>query len=164
METYKSVVGYECLYQVSDLGNLKSLNYRGKGQTKVLKPTIKKDGYPVIKLRKDKMTKVFKVHVLMAQSFLGEKKKGFVADHKNGIRSDNRLGNIQYITFRANVVKGKICKSSKYVGVRFYPAKKESTKQYYSNIWADGKKKYLGNFHTEIEAHEAYQAELLKCN
>lgn len=54
MEIFKEIEGYEGLYQVSNLGNVKSLNYNRTGKEKVLKPTKnKKDGYLIVNLCKE---------------------------------------------------------------------------------------------------------------
>ena len=44
-EIWKDISGYEGLYQVSNLGNVKSLNYRRNGKERILKPGTDKDGY-----------------------------------------------------------------------------------------------------------------------
>ena len=44
-EIWKDIVGYENIYQISNLGRVKSLNYNHTGREKILKPSVNKDGY-----------------------------------------------------------------------------------------------------------------------
>ena len=44
-EIYKDIIGYEGFYQVSNLGNVKRLNYRGSGKERVLKNYLSNIGY-----------------------------------------------------------------------------------------------------------------------
>lgn len=50
MEEWKDIIGYEGRYQVSDLGNVKSLNYSRKGVAQLLRPILKSTGYYVVTL------------------------------------------------------------------------------------------------------------------
>ena len=52
-EIWKDIKGYEGKYQISNKGNIRSLNYRRTGKTKILQPGKDKDGYLLIGLRKD---------------------------------------------------------------------------------------------------------------
>ena len=66
---YDDVV-YEGLYQVSNLGNILSLNYRNTGRAELMNPWEDKDGYLKIGLRKNRKTDFILVHRLVAQTFL----------------------------------------------------------------------------------------------
>lgn len=66
MEIWKDVKGYESIYQVSDIGNVKSLKY---GKEKLLKPGINSTGYFIVILYKNKIKKTIKVHQLVAEAF-----------------------------------------------------------------------------------------------
>jgi hypothetical protein len=151
METWKDVVGYEGIYKISSIGNVKSV-YRKKQ----LNPGKDYLGYKIVSLCKNKTSKLRKIHVLMAQSFLGYvKQENTVVDHINNIPFDNRLDNLQIITQRENLSKDKKGKS-KYTGVTF----KKQTKRWCATIYIDKRNVHLGYYDTEIEAHEAYQNKL----
>lgn len=107
-EIWKSVVGYEGLYEVSSLGNLKSLdrvkgmygqlkNYKGRD----LKPNSNK-GYLKQILHKDGERKYAQVHRLVAIAFLPNPENKQEVNHKNGIKTDNRVDNLEWVTTSEN--------------------------------------------------------------
>lgn len=162
-ENWRPVVGFEGKYEVSDLGRIKSLNYRGSTkQAKILKP-YPNDRYLKLSLVADASKVLTKyVHTLVASSFLGPS-NGLVVDHINGNGMDNRLCNLRYITARENIscdnVKRKKPKASKYAGVSYN--RNSNGKNKWRSILAHNKKTYsLGTFSTEEEARDAYLAKL----
>ena len=62
-EVWKDIRGYEGLYQVSNLGRVKSLNYKRTGKERILKITKDRNGYYLVNLRKNNKTKMFKVNL-----------------------------------------------------------------------------------------------------
>lgn len=111
METWKDIPGYEGLYQVSDLGNVKSLEKKTvrKGhdvflKEKILKPSENKRGVQSVSLYKENKKKDFRVHVLVALAFIGERPKGYHVCHINGVASDNNLSNLKYDTISENQI------------------------------------------------------------
>ena len=99
-EIWRPVVGYEGLYEVSNLGNVKSLSrpvFRSKnGYTKVseriMSKILTKSGYYRVPLSKDMAkTKIFFVHRLVAMAFIPNPDNKPFIDHINGITTDNRL-------------------------------------------------------------------------
>ena len=159
MEIWKDIVGYEGLYQVSNMGNVKSLNYNRTGKERLLKLNTNTYGYNRISLSKNSITKDFKVHQLMAIVFLNHTPNGntLVVDHINDIKTDNRLENLQVVTNRFNSRKTQGNYSSKYKGVCL----KRKTNKWGACISIDGKLKHLGYFEKEYDAHVAYQNKLL---
>jgi hypothetical protein len=162
MEIWKSIKDYENLYEISTLGNVKSLNYGCNGKIQLLKPALNSGGYHFVTLCKNGKQKMFKIHRLVFQTFKGELIKGLVIDHISGVRTQNNVENLQQITSRANVTKGyftKIC-TSKYPGVSWH----KLANKWVVQIKVNDKHKYLGLFECELEASEAYQKELFKIN
>jgi hypothetical protein len=105
-EIWKDVLGYEGLYQVSNLGQVKSLNYNRTGIERILKARLSKDGYYEVMLCKNGKGKSFRVHRLVVMSFIGEIPKGSVVNHLNEIRTDNRLENLEICTNKENINYG----------------------------------------------------------
>ncbi len=97
-EIYKDIPEYEGLYQVSNLWNIKSLNYRNSWYDRICKNTVRKSGYVQICLTKNKKEQSVFTHRLVTQAFLWELPKWLEVNHKNGIKSDNRLENLEYCT------------------------------------------------------------------
>lgn len=159
MEQWKDIPGYEGKYQVSDLGNVRSLDYKGMGICQLLQLSNQKHGYLVIKLTLNRIRKLFLVHQLVAMTFLGHKPNGhkIQIDHIDHNRHNNRLDNLRLVTARENMdnrlLKNK--KSNLPKGVT-----KVSKKTYRVMITINGNRKYLGTFNTPEEASTAYQKEL----
>ena len=162
MEIYKQIKEFNELYEVSDLGNVRSkAMWRGSNEPRVLAAALNSDGYPIVSLCRDGKRRIVSVHMLMAETFLNhENKRGFHVDHINNVRHDNRLSNLQILTHRENSSKRKKSYTSKYVGVSWRKDRGKWTARQVQN----GKYKSLGCFSSEIEAHNAYQEELTKFN
>lgn len=111
MEVWKDVIGLEDYYQVSNLGNVRSKErfvIRGRGgkykiQCKNLNPAINSDGYLTGIFRVDKNPINYKVHRILAESFIGSIPKGFEVNHINGIKTDNRLENLEIVSKSKNI-------------------------------------------------------------
>lgn len=101
-----SVIGYEGLYEVSNLGRVRSLRFKGKKRKEplIMSGIETKDGYLMVHLSKDEKSKMIRIHRLVCESFiLGRKMiKGEVCDHINTIRHDNRLENLRVCTCKEN--------------------------------------------------------------
>lgn len=89
-EIWKPVLGYINLYEVSNLGRVRSLNYNRTGKTKILKPGKNSYGYLQVQLWKDGIAKMFKVHRLVWEAFNGEIPEGMEVNHINEDKTDNR--------------------------------------------------------------------------
>lgn len=104
-EIWRDIPGYEGKYQASNLGRIKSLNYKGKkGIEKLLCPyLVKENGYYQVRLN----SKPFCVHVLIGKTFpeiCGKWFEGCVYNHLNENKKDNRAENLRSCTFRENVM------------------------------------------------------------
>ena len=93
---WKPVLNYEGLYEVSNYGQIKSLNwYSHKGLEHLLTPQITKKGYYRIVLYKDKVVKSYAMHRLVFEAFNGVIPEKMQINHKNEIKTDNRLENLE---------------------------------------------------------------------
>lgn len=91
IEIWKPVVGYEGLYEVSNLGNVRSLNYRHTNTVKNLSLSLSKYGYFQVKLWKNCKGKVLAVHRLVAEAFVPNPDNKPEIDHINTIKTDNTI-------------------------------------------------------------------------
>lgn len=158
-EIWKDIPNYEGLYQVSNLGNVKSLNYRCTGKERILKKVKNKGGYDTIMFSKKSKIKLFTVHKLVAMAFLEYIPDGtqkLVVNHKDFNRQNNKLENIEIITNRENTNQKHLNSTSKYVGVHF----NKHNSKWIARIHINGNRKYLGCFINEIDANKAYENEL----
>lgn len=99
-EEWKWVKGFEGVYQISNLGKLKSFKKHGDGY--VLSNTNAKGGYFSVILF-DSLTKkkrCVRVHVLVAEHFIGERPEGFHVHHKDGNKQNNAVSNLEYISVK----------------------------------------------------------------
>lgn len=106
-EIWRDIIGYEGLYQVSNFGRVKSLSRRKHSnlvnvkvlitKTRILKPSITKYGYIRIALSNFGVKK-YHVHTLMARAFIPNPENKPEVNHKNGLKSDNRLDNLEWVT------------------------------------------------------------------
>jgi len=102
MEKWKTIPNYS-RYEASTLGNIRSTNYKNSGKTKVLKPALSGGYLKTMLQRDDGKYCSFTVHKWIAATFLGDKQKGMEINHKNGIKTDNSVSNLEYCTRSENV-------------------------------------------------------------
>lgn len=102
-EVWKPVVGYEGLYEVSDQGRVRSLNYRRTGKVQILKPGFTRR-YLLVSLLKDGEKKHFLVHRLVALAFIpnDDPEHKTQCNHINEDRLDNRACNLNWMTPKEN--------------------------------------------------------------
>ena len=156
-EIFKDIIGHEGVYQVSNLGNVKSLNYARSGKEKLLKQSLNKfNGYLQVNLTVNKKAPTRTVHQLVAITFLNHIPFGMesVVDHIDGNRGNNKLSNLRVITHRGNVSRRG--GSSSYPGVSWH----KKNKNWMAKILIKSDRLYLGAFKSEISAHRNYKKAL----
>ncbi len=113
-EIWKDIPGYEGRYQVSNLGNVKSLSRKiyssnqnrsfvFQTSERLLRPG-KHDKGNHLSVVLNNPRRTFMVHQLVLLAFVGNTPEGFVVCHNNGIATDNRLCNLRYDTQTNNVL------------------------------------------------------------
>ena len=154
MEEFRTIKNFEN-YQVSNLGNVKSLRFN---KERILKKCLDTDGYYRVGLYSNNKLYNKPVHQLVTISFLNHIPCGckLVVNHINFIRTDNRLENLEIITQRENVNQKHLPSTSKYTGVSW----NKNSKKWHSQIIIDKKRVHLGFFINEIDASNAYQKAL----
>lgn len=105
METWLPVVGFEGLYEVSDLGRVRSMpraagkSHRGQ---RVLKLFPDPDGYSLATLSKAGKQRQRRVHQLVLEAFVGPAPDGAISLHRDGTRANNVPSNLRWGTHRLN--------------------------------------------------------------
>lgn len=99
-EVYRDVVGYEGLYMVSNLGNVKSLRYQNKKEEKVLTPISHHGGYLIVHLG---AKHIRMVHVLVARAFIKNPNGKKFVNHIDGNKHNNCVDNLEWVTAKENV-------------------------------------------------------------
>lgn len=103
IETFKPVRGYDGLYEVSDYGCVRSLNYNKTGKRNTLKNVRNQQTeYEYVCLCGYGKRKRFSVHRLVWETFVGPIPDGMEIDHINTVRNDNRLANLRVVTHKEN--------------------------------------------------------------
>lgn len=122
-EIWKKIPGYEGMYSMSNLGNIRSDRVTTKSYIgKILKTTMCTGGYRYLHLHKLGVKKKFTVHELILLCFLGPRPKGYQVNHKDGVKTNNSIENLEYVTPIENsrhasrlglLTRGENCKQAK---------------------------------------------------
>lgn len=152
-EIWKDIPGYEGLYQVSNFGEVKSLNYKKTNTEKIFKPSINDKGYYRVTLSKDGKIKTHKIHQLVAMVFLNHKPNGLklVVNHIDNNPLNNNLSNLELKSQRYN----SQCHKTD-VGITWYRV----TNKWKSAIYINKKHIHLGYFSNKDNAMRIYQTAL----
>ncbi len=113
MENWRDIKGYEGKYQVSDLGRVRSLDVEvtqkvvgGKLVNRVYKGCILKqsirNNYLSVNLKDKGTKKHMSVHRMVSEAFIENPHNKPLVNHKNGVKSDNRMSNLEWCTSKEN--------------------------------------------------------------
>ena len=111
VEFWRQIAGYEGIYEISTFGRIRSLpkyrktKYNTKALYKgvVLKPILQQNGYVYANLHKSNKPKLFRIHRLVAIAFIPNSENKPQINHKNGIKTDNSVVNLEWVTASENV-------------------------------------------------------------
>ena len=159
-EIWKPVRDYEGLYEVSNLGRVKSLskfhctskNHSSLGywsKEKILKPQIDINGYKYVRLYNGDKWKYFKVHYLVAKMFIPNVNNEPTVDHIDRNKQNNEVSNLRwasYVEQANNKDKTNIIENMKKLGKKKYPNRAKKIKQFNKN------NEYIKTFNSSREA------------
>ena len=103
---WKSIPGYEGLYEVNNHGQVKSLYYRGNFESKILKPGKDRGGYLYVNLHKNGKAKNYRIHRLVAEAFLSNPENLPCINHKDENKENNCLSNLEWCSYEYNINYG----------------------------------------------------------
>ena len=167
-EIWKSVVGWEGLYEVSDQGSVRSLDRQCVTKSgvlkytrgRILKQSLHTEGYWLVDLSIKGTKYTHRVHRLVGHAFIDSAWFGEF-DHIDTHRYNSKASNLRKATRQqnsANARKRRTKSSSKFKGVSFC----KRTQSWESYICPDNNKIHLGRFLTQEQAAQAYNTAAIK--
>lgn len=100
IELWKIIPGFS-RYEASNTGNLRSLNYKRSGKTKILTPAVSGGYFKTVLLSDSGIYKTIKVHRIILLTFLGDSQ--LEVNHIDGNKINNNLSNLEYCTHSENI-------------------------------------------------------------
>ena len=149
-EIWKPIKDFEGYYEVSNIGRVRSLNYKRTGKGKILKNIEDYKGYLEVGLTKNGKRKQFKIHRLVAEAFIPNPENKPCIDHINTVKSDNRVENLRWVTYKENSNNEKTLEKFKGENHHFFGKHHtEETKQKMSEVQKGENNPMYGKHHTE---------------
>lgn len=166
LETWRDIKEYEGYYQISNLGNVKSLarsfkRINGRDlptKERILKQKTERTGYKVVVLNKNGKRTFKKVHRLVAQEFIENNNNFPQVNHKNGQKAINHVSNLEWITAKENqrhrnvVLRKHGTKPNIPKGVSW----KKRDGLWRARITVSYKEIHIGTYSKKSEAYKAY--------
>lgn len=156
-EIWKDVEGYEGYYQISSHGRVKSLERQVRTKygfrtvrERVLKKTLDKDEYIMVKLSKNNKIKTCKVHRLVAEYFIKNPDNLPQVNHIDGNKQNNSYENLEYTANLKNINHYHSKNGTKKYGVHM------SQNKWRARIKKDGKSICLGHYDKKDDAYQAF--------
>lgn len=107
-EVWVPICGYEEVYKISSFGNIKRVSKYGKNIDTLLSPYMNEKGYLKVGLSVNGKRKIFKVHRLVAYHFIENKEFLQEVNHKNSIKTDNNVHNLEWCTRKQNMIHASV--------------------------------------------------------
>ena len=115
-EIWKDIIGYEKLYQVSNLGNVRRYVAKIKGY-KIKKTFVHSSGYITTILYKGGIGKCYRVHIIVADTFLHKENGNYVVNHIDCDKTNNKVSNLEWCSQKENIrhaiINNRFSKSKK---------------------------------------------------
>lgn len=103
MEEWKVIPNFS-LYMASNMGYIKTFNWKNKGVERIMKPALDGSGYlRTMLIGDDGFFHTIKVHRIIAQTFIENTENKPQINHKNCIKTDNRVINLEWATVSENI-------------------------------------------------------------
>lgn len=173
-EQWKPVEGYEGLYEISNLGRVKSLNYNHTGKERILKPIKNIWGYLQVNLCRNGKVKRFFVHRLVASAFLPNPEGFEQVNHIDENKTNNVVSNIEWCSRWYNMhygtmqeraaaskinhpARSKAVEASKYSDFREIELRFPSTHEAGRNGYGQNRVSECCNGHYHYEGNNKYK-------
>lgn len=98
----KPIKNFEGLYDIDDIGNVYSLERKGVQKERILKVRLNTKGYVHVALYKDNKIHTFRVHRLVAETFLPNPENKPEVNHKDCNKLNNSVENLEWVTAKQN--------------------------------------------------------------
>ena len=102
-EIWKPIKDFEGLYEISNLGNIRSLNFNHTKKVRILKQNTNHNGYKYINLCKNSKQKGLRIHRLVAEAFIPNPNNYSQVNHIDENKSNNKVDNLEWCTCKNNI-------------------------------------------------------------